>query len=635
MPVTITPNQRLLLQAAVDEPDRALRSFSDWWGRVDLEGTGSTEYRLLPLVYHNIGPRIPDAIAAARVRGAAKHVWLTNQLNAELATTVLDRLEIADIPTMMLKGSAMMVAVSESNMRLMGDCDILVEPNHAPRAFAALRGLGLMESRDFNRLTATDYKRIQGLPLIRRGALVDIHWRPLRGVEADRLTRDFFEQSEPCLFSNRPTRRPCFPHMLLHVIVHGAEWALIPRYDWLADATLILRKAGLHFDWEMFAETANRYRLGTIARRALDELAQTLDIPVPANAFRLLARGSFIDRTEARLRYKDPNRMSLAHRSIKTLQAFRRQDHRLASKSAWAVLPDIWRSVYGPPLRSLLQSAMTSDAEDHVIYLNGWHEPEQDGRWTSGSLAVLAIQRAPGRNGQFLRIIGRPMQTSSNEPRVVTVYSGWRRLGRLTWDTSTGNTCTRFIQLPPALSRREVLTLQFHVDKPTAPADVGQSGDVRQLGLFLQDLRTLSPCTRDAAATPLKFNDGSDDLELLWSGWSQPEAEGCWTDGRHASLRWITPHNLSPEARLVIRGIVLASADEALRGSISINGERAGDFVQPEGEATLSVPIATQGRDQDLDVQFEFENPKSPFEMGLSSDRRKLALFLTSISIET
>jgi hypothetical protein len=637
LPLTITPTQRLLLRAAVDEPDRALRDFSDWWGRVDLSGTGSTEYRLLPLVYHNIGRQIPDAVAAARVKGAAKHVWLTNQLNAELATTVLDRLEAADIPTVMLKGSAMMVAVSESNMRLMGDCDILVEPNHAPRAFAALRGLGLTESRDLNRLTATDYKRIQGLPLVRRGALVDIHWRPLRSIEADRLTRDFFEQSEPCLFSNRPTRRPCFQHMLLHVIVHGAEWALIPRYDWMADATLILRKAGSNFDWEMFAEAANRYRLGTIARRALDELAQTLDIPVPANAFGLLAKGSFIDRAEARLRYTNPDRMSLAHRSITTLQAFRRQDHQLAGKSAWAIVPDIWRSVYGPPPRSLLQSAMADDAEDHVIYLAGWHEPERGGRWTSGSLAVLAIQRAPGRNGQFLRIIGYPMQTASNEPRVVSIYSGWRRLGRLTWDASSQKTHTHFIQLPPALSRQEVITLQFHIDRPVAPADVGQSADIRQLGLFLQDIRTLSPRMRDAATTPLKFNHGSGDLVLLWSGWSQPEAQGCWTDGPHASLRWVTPVDLSPGARLVIRGIVLASTGEALRGSISINGQQAGNFVQPEGQATLSVPVASQAqaRQRDIHVQFEFENAKSPCEIGLSSDQRKLALFLTSISIET
>ena len=124
---------------------------------------------------------------------------------------------------------------------------------------------------------------------------------------------------------------------------------------------------------------------------------------------------------------------------------------------------------------------------------------------------------------------------------------------------------------------------------------------------------------------------------MLWSGWSQPEAEGCWTDGPDASLRWTTPLDVPQDARLVIRGIVFAPANEPLKGSISINGQQAGNFVQPEGQATLSVPIASQAqaRQRDIHVQFEFENAKSPCEIGLSSDQRKLALFLTSISIET
>jgi hypothetical protein len=637
--VTITPDQRLLLHAALDEPDRALRCFSEWWGHVKLENTGSTEYRLLPLVHHNIGRLIPDATAAARIKGVAKHVWLSNHLNAALAATVLDRLNAANIPTVVVKGGAMMVAVSENNTRMMGDCDILVAIDQAPQALAAVEELGLTSARDIARFAAADYKILHGLPLVREGsqkALIDIHWRPFRIVGADELTHEFFEQSVPCVFSDQQTRRPGFPHMLLHVIVHGTEWTPVARYDWLADAALILRKAGSGFDWDMLADTAARYHLGSIVRRGLSELAQTFDALVPAKAFERLPRDSFIDRAEAKWRHRPPARMPVTHRSIMALQAFRRVDLELAGKPAWAALPEMWRNVFGPPSRSQMQPGMTADAEDHVIYLTGWHELEAGGRWTNGSLATLAIQQAPGKKGEFLRIVGHAMQATSSEPQVITIYSGWRRVARLTWGASPEKPCFDIIRLPPALHRREVLTLQFHIIKPTAPADVGPSEDIRQLGLFLKDIRTLSLYTRDAAETPLEFHSNSRDLAALWSGWSQPEAEGCWTDGPDASLRWTAPLDVPPGAKLVIRGIVFASATEALRGSISINGRRAGDFVQPQGAAVLSVPVVASPGFRDIHVQLRFENPKSPHELGLSSsDQRKLALFLKSISIET
>ena len=77
-PLTVTPNQRLLLRAALDEPERALSCFTKWWNLVDIKHTGTTEYRLLPLVYNNIGRLIPDKMDAALIKGVAKHVWLSN-----------------------------------------------------------------------------------------------------------------------------------------------------------------------------------------------------------------------------------------------------------------------------------------------------------------------------------------------------------------------------------------------------------------------------------------------------------------------------------------------------------------------------------------------------------------------------
>ena len=65
-------------------------------------------------------------------------MWLSNHRNAALGTYALDTLIATEVPTVILKGGAMMVAVSGENMRTMDDCDILVPVERAPQALAAL-----------------------------------------------------------------------------------------------------------------------------------------------------------------------------------------------------------------------------------------------------------------------------------------------------------------------------------------------------------------------------------------------------------------------------------------------------------------------------------------------------------------
>ena len=268
----LNSKQRLLLDAALAEPDTALRAFNRWWAQVDIEEMRWPEYRLLPLVYGNIGRRIDDQMAAARIRGVAKHVWLTNQRNVAACTTTLDDLIAHDVPTLLLKGAAMMVAVSGESLRSINDCDILIPIESAPQSLASLLALGHESPYQcVRRFTPSDFKSMHGVSLAPKGVPgvpLDIHWRPLREVGADELTREFFDCSVPCRFLGRPTRRPSFEHMMLQAALHGTAWAEPLRYDWLADAVLILRRAGDGFNWQQFSDTANRYRSWSHHRRS-------------------------------------------------------------------------------------------------------------------------------------------------------------------------------------------------------------------------------------------------------------------------------------------------------------------------------------------------------------------------------
>jgi hypothetical protein len=284
---------------------------------------------------------------------------------------------------------------------------------------------------------------------------------------------------------------------------------------------------------------------------------QTFDVAIPIPAFQRLSRRHAIDRAEARWRSMDPTCVPAFGRYVMALQKLRRQDTRLAKQPGWAILFVIWRYLFGPPPRALMRPTMAANDDDHVIFLSGWSFTESTGRWTDGPLAVLAIQRAPGRRGTFLRLEAQTIHAEPNKPQVIDVRSGWRHLARLSWEA--GAPGTHVIPLPSALYEREVLTVLLHVRSPIAPADIGLSPDRRRLGLYLRDIRS-SHCVRDPATAALDLRHGSSDLAVLWNGWSTPEPEGCWTDGPDASLRWTSPRDLPADVRLVIRGASLRLA---------------------------------------------------------------------------
>ena len=514
-----------------------------------------------------------------------------------------------------------------------------------PQALAALAEVGFHAPYDVRHFTTYDFKLLHGLSLRRpaeQAYHLDIHWRPLHNFGADELTREFFDQSVPCIFSGRRTRRPCFEHMLLHSAVHGTRWAAVSRYDWLADAVLILREAGSKFDWDRLADTAKRYGLTAIIYAAMNKLMQTFDTPIPIPAFRRLSRRHAIDRAEARWRSMDPNSVPALGRYVMALQEFRRKDTRLANQPVRTILSSIWPYLFGPLPRALMCPTMAANDDDHVIFLSGWSYTETTGRWTEGPLAMLAIRRAPGRRGSFLQLEGLTIHAEPHKPQVIDVYSGWRRLARLSWKAGAPGTdvsfpVTHVIPLPPALFEREVLTVLFHIRSPIAPADFSPSPDQRRLGLYLRDIRTISLCVRDAAAAALDLCHGSSDRDVLWSGWSTSDSEGCWTDGHDALVRWISPRDLAGDAHLIIRGFAFSPGDVVLTGTISINGRRVGTLRQLDlasGPTDLSLPIGAHPGEREINVHIHVDNPRSPREAGLSSDDRRLGLFVQSIRIK-
>ena len=276
-------------------------------------------------------------------------------------------------------------------------------------------------------------------------------------------------------------------------------------------------------------------------------------------------------------------------------------------------------------------------SDDLAVLWSGWSHPDAEGCWTDGadaSMRWLSPRDLP--SGARLVIRGFAFSPDGIAPKGTISVNG-RQVGTLDQLDPTWRSSELSVPLDTQPGERQI-NVDIHVDNPRSPRQAGLSSDERKLGLFVQSVRITLPYLCDAAATPLQFHQKSDDLAVLWSGWSHPDADGCWTDGADASMRWLSPRDLSSGARLVIRGFAFSPGGIAPKGTISVDGRQVGTLDQldpPWRSSELSLPLDMQPGERQINVDIHVDNPRSPRQAGLSSDERKLGLFVQSVRIDS
>ena len=146
----------------------------------------------------------------------------------------------------------------------------------------------------------------------------------------------------------------------------------------------------------------------------------------------------------------------------------------------------------------------------------------------------------------------------------------------------------------------------------------------RRLGAYAEE-----SCRRGALS--LAIAAGEPALALLGSGWSQPEANGVWSDGSTAVLRL-------PEATYGPWKIVLAASpypgpavDRTL--TVRMGNQTVTQHVYPAGSAGADRPLEftvdTPGR-----LVLEMPWATSPRDLGRSDDSRRLGICLHRVEME-
>jgi len=329
---------------------RALR------GSLDLDRLDHASQRLLPLLHRNLSALGVHDPVRAHCKRVYRYQWGRNQLLFRRGVTILESLATADVPTLLLKGSALIArAYGDPGLRPMEDFDVAV-----PEA-AGAQAVAVMERSGWSPLypITPAFRRIKHAGPLEDavGVKCDLHWRILE-ESWGAGDADLWDASEVVLFQGHRTRVLCPADQLFHVCVHGARHSLEPGIRWIADAMVLIETGDVN--WARVIEQATRRGFVLRMRETLEFLKVTMDAPVPDAVLAHLAScgETWFERAERRI-------LSREHRLLGQLPLYWCLNLRACGGAGWRAamafpkyLQDAWecRSV-GELLRGFLTRA--------------------------------------------------------------------------------------------------------------------------------------------------------------------------------------------------------------------------------------------------------------------------------------
>ncbi len=531
----LTREQLLPLRAALLPGPRALDAFTEWRALVDFESTDAPTYRLLPLIYSNLGAELATDPIFGRMRGVYRRTWVLNSVQLEGGEQAIAALIEEDIPTMLLKGAAMIARwTRDSGVRMMSDFDLLVPRSRALEAVERLCAVGWQPAIDRPvPLTDADLAPDHAI-LLRsdRGGELDLHWRALMHGAGDASDEALWERAEEIRMGEVLTHVPAPEDHVHHACAHATTWTAAGRFDWIADAGLIVQEAGPAFDWSRVFERARLDRSVPAVDVLTAALSQVLEARVPPAGVRRgfsLRRPAIAERVEISLRGRMPHEHGRSAELFLALQDHRRRTGDLVRRpphgSIASFVGERWRvdglagaaaqAVYAglgrPPwlrravvrrVRSRAPAAadlasledgsldLRHDAAVRGSLVAGWSFAEADGRWTDGAESALAL-RTPSPTGNLaVDVTAIPLLHAKHPVLDVEIWANDRCVEHWAYRLEQASPPSRRFVVPEeSLKRNGVLEIAFVFREPCRPMELGVSLDPRRLALFVRELR--------------------------------------------------------------------------------------------------------------------------------------------------
>ena len=273
----------LLLQAGLGEKDLAFAAWFSFCKRIDdIADLDDGCYRLFPLVAGNLQNFASDFPHKDRLTGVLRYTWTKNQKLFRQFVPLLEKLQMAGIDFLLLKGAALVELYrAQGGVRPMSDVDILLHPEDVASALKVLEALDCRPPHPISREKLQNLIRFRHELTVRTagGESLDIHWYLLadgRHLEAEDL---FWRDAVPCTLGKLTARTLHPADQLLHACLHGVQWNEVSPVRWLADAMILIR-AGM--DWRRVERQARQLERVQPVRDTILYLAK-LGLRIPAS----------------------------------------------------------------------------------------------------------------------------------------------------------------------------------------------------------------------------------------------------------------------------------------------------------------------------------------------------------------
>ena len=197
-------------------------------------------------------------------------------------------------------------------------------------------------------------------------------------------------------------------------------------------------------------------------------------------------------------------------------------------------------------------------------------------------------------------------------------------------------TIQRQVRLPAGLIRSRVVRIEFMNHDPRSPADLALSGDTRKVGLALHTLRV--DLAIYSPGEVLDFRTGGNARSFEREGWADPEPGGSWTVGGHSVLVLQLPAPPTSDLVLSIEAHAFTPPQRShFDETLVVNGRVAAQWSITDHEPLIQRQVRLPAgliRSPVVPIEFINHDPRSPADLALSADTRKVGLALHTLRVD-
>jgi hypothetical protein len=631
----------LLLRASLLPDERALAAWNEVRPALDVATMDGSVTALLPVLRRNLLALGVEDDLLALFKGVHRYNWARTRLLLAPSLPVIADLAQRGIPTMLLKGAALVAEGGvDAGLRSMNDIDVLVPTDRRHEAVGVLLAHGFVPVDDAPAWYVTDHVPDYSPSYGFRDAQdrqLDLHWHVLHGSCQPDADHYFWAASVEVDLFGVPTRTLCPTDELLLVVLHGVRWSDVPSHRWLVDAAMLARGVFGPVDYDRLVDQAQRRRLGLMLARGLATLREVSDAPVPDAVLRALRprRVAALERLEWRALARAPSergrlaRAALAHQQHArrgaggALRAERLRRAVPTSDGAAALLD---RTLHGDatPLALGEPLDLTSPDVVHHCVAHGTWRPERGGTWLAGRETRIVVPLASAPETSLVLHADGDVLPGLENVDVDVLVSG-RRVGTLAFDRWPGAS----VVLPrAAVAGRNRLELALRPRRRASPAALGLGEDDRETSVRLRSLVLSAPPLMQSGET-LSFAAEPRAESMLAGGWFWAEHGGRWTRGREARFLVRVPAATGLMLELDAEPFVRRDGGEVTT-KVRAGGSGVADVSR--GERRLAIP-ASAVAEGELLLRLTVRRPRSPQHEGLGEDARPLGAFCRELRL--